>query len=141
MKFGGALALTVFLAGATPLAAQMCGDDIAGLTVDDNGNYVMQKPGAAQPASPRPAMSAAPKSASAAAVSEKTELAIKQFLAQMPKQAPTGAPAGSVPSATAGSPGRSEHLRESRGAGVDRTGQVNRSGTFFLAHELTALQP
>lgn len=44
MKIGTALCGAMLLAGATPLAAQMCNDEIAGLTVDEKGNYVIEKP-------------------------------------------------------------------------------------------------
>jgi hypothetical protein len=44
MKIGTALCGAILLAGATPLAAQMCNDEIAGLTVDEKGNYVIEKP-------------------------------------------------------------------------------------------------
>jgi hypothetical protein len=44
MKIAAALCGAILLAGATPLAAQMCNDEIAGLTVDEKGNYVIEKP-------------------------------------------------------------------------------------------------
>jgi type IV secretory pathway VirB10-like protein len=43
-----ALCFVFAILAASPAAAQSCVDDIAGLTVDSDGNYVMQKPGGAQ---------------------------------------------------------------------------------------------
>lgn len=44
-----AILLMSIIASATPLHAQSCGDDIAGLTRDDDGNYVIVKPKKHQP--------------------------------------------------------------------------------------------
>jgi hypothetical protein len=46
MKIAAALCGAILLVGATPLAAQMCNDEIAGLTVDEKGNYVVERPAA-----------------------------------------------------------------------------------------------
>jgi len=70
MKMGTALCGAILLAGATPLAAQMCNDEIAGLTVDEKGNYVIEKPVAGRYDGAPANMSRSPK----AVADEKTSL-------------------------------------------------------------------
>lgn len=43
MRYSAIILLSTML-GAGPLYAQSCGDDMAGLKLDDDGNYVMTKP-------------------------------------------------------------------------------------------------
>jgi hypothetical protein len=47
MRFTIAFIMAVLIGGLSPAMAQVCGDDIAGLSVDDEGNYVMETPKAA----------------------------------------------------------------------------------------------
>lgn len=62
MRYGRFFALMIAagLSQTAPVAAQSCNDDIAGLTVDENGNYVMKSKTQSSAQADEPQMSRVP---------------------------------------------------------------------------------
>ncbi len=92
MKIGAGMCFALVMTGATPLAAQMCQDDISGITMDEKGDYVVKAPGTNNAMSARANVSRAPRSgAPASSVSKETTAALKQFFEKLKATGAEGA--------------------------------------------------